>query len=438
MTNDVSGDLPRPASGAWMARARARLPGGVNSPVRAFRAVGGEPVVFAAAEGAWLTDVDGRRYVDFVGSWGPMILGHGHPAVRAALADQIGRGVSFGAPSPPEIELAEAVARLMPGVERLRMVNSGTEAVMSAARLARAATGRERIVKFEGGYHGHADFFLSRAGSAATTLGLPDSPGVPGAAAALTLHARYNDLASLDALLAVHAPEVAAILVEPVAGNMGVIPPAPGFLEGLRRRATAAGALLIFDEVITGFRLAPGGAQELYGVRPDLTTLGKILGGGLPAAAYGGRADLMRLVAPEGPVYQAGTLSGNPLAMRAGLAALRELEPPSDIYARLEALGARAQAALETAAARRGLPVSVARTGSMFTPFFRPAPPRDWDEARECDTARYARFFHAALRRGVYPPPSQFEAWFLSAAHTDAILDMALESLCEALEESFS
>jgi glutamate-1-semialdehyde 2,1-aminomutase len=401
--------------------------------VRAFKAVGGIPRFIARAKGAWIEDVDGQRYIDCVMSWGPLIHGHAPRGLLAALAKAAARGTSFGAPVELEVALAEKVRRLMPALERVRFVSSGTEATMSAVRVARAATSRDAIVKFEGCYHGHADAFLVKAGSGALTLGVPTSPGVPASLAAETLVATYNDLASVERLVEAHRRRVAAIIVEPVAGNMGVVPPEPGFLQGLRALCDREGIVLIFDEVITGFRVARGGAQALYRVTPDLTCLGKIIGGGLPCAAYGGRADLMELVAPAGPVYQAGTLSGNPLAMAAGLWSLGQLT--TGLYRRLAALGRRLVTGLADAARSAGVPVQVNGLGSMATPFFTAHAVRDYASAAAADTAAYGRFFHAMLRRGVYPPPSQFEAWFLSAAHTPAHVDRIVAAAREAFAE---
>jgi glutamate-1-semialdehyde 2,1-aminomutase len=409
------------------------IPGGVNSPVRAFRGVGGSPFFVAHAEGAHLTDVDGRRYIDFLGSWGPLILGHAAPSVVEAVTEAVRRGTSYGAPTGGEVEMAELIARAMPSVEMLRLVSSGTEAAMSAIRLARGATGRDVIVKFDGCYHGHADSLLVKAGSGGATFGVPDSLGVPPALAALTLTAPFNDLAAVKALFDARGGDIAAVIVEPVAGNMGVVPPAPGFLAGLRDLCTRHGALLILDEVITGFRVAPGGAQALYGVRADLTCLGKIIGGGLPVGAYGGRRDLMERVAPLGGVYQAGTLSGNPLAVSAGLATLRALGDPA-VYARLEALGAALERGILAAAAAAGVPVTVNRVGSMLTTFFTEGPVTDYASARRSDTARYARYFHAMLERGVFLAPSQFEAAFVSLAHGEADIAAAAAACRSALD----
>ncbi len=416
----------RGASASLFSQAKRILPGGVDSPVRAFAAVGGTPRFIRRAKGARLVDEDGRSYIDYVMSWGPLIHGHAPAGLTDALAEAAKRGTSFGAPTALEVDLGQAVRALMPSVERVRFVNSGTEATMSALRLARAATGRDRVIKFAGCYHGHGDAFLVQAGSGATTLGVPNSPGVPKAVAADTLVARYNDLDSLDRLLRSHRQRVAAIIVEPLAGNMGVVPPAPGFLEGLRSLSTDHGAILIFDEVISGFRAGPGGAQERYGVRPDLTCLGKIIGGGLPVGAYGGRRDLMSQVAPAGGMYQAGTLSGNPLAMTAGLWTLSQLTPA--LYARLARLGARLADGLADAARTSGVDLQVNGHGSVLTPFFSRRPVRDYESATKADTDRYARFFRGMLTRGIYPPPSQFEGWFLSGAHTTRHVDETIEA----------
>ena len=425
-------------SRALFARARTLLPGGVNSPVRAFRAVGGTPLFIARAEGARVWDEDGNAFIDHLGSWGPMILGHSHPAVVEAIRAQAGRGTSFGAPTRLEVEMAEMLRRLVPSLDMVRMVNSGTEATLSALRLARGATGRPKLVKFEGCYHGHGDSFLIKAGSGAATFGSPDSPGVTEATARDTVTAVFNDLGSVDRRFREHPGAVAAVIVEPVVGNMGVVAPRPGFLEGLRELCTAQGSLLIFDEVMTGFRVGPGGAQARYRVRPDLTTLGKIIGGGLPVGAYGGRRDLMEQIAPSGPVYQAGTLSGNPLAMSAGLATLRAIEADPGLYDRLEAKGAALQAGVEAAIAGRGWACRLARVGSMWTLFFNPEEVTDWSVASRSDTARYGRFFHAMLDRGQYLAPSQFEANFLSAAHAEADVAATVTAAAAALEVAFA
>jgi glutamate-1-semialdehyde 2,1-aminomutase len=409
------------ASGTgWRERALDLFPGGVNSPVRAYRAVGGEPPVLVRGKGALVWDEGGERYIDYVGAFGPLLLGHAHPAVVAAIAAAAEAGGSFGVTSPGEVRLAELIRARMPSIERVRFVNSGTEAAMSALRVARAATRRDLIVKFEGGYHGHADSLLVEAGSGAATLSIPGSAGVARSVAAQTLVARYNDLNSVEALLESHHDAVAAVIVEPVAANMGVVAPADGFLSGLRGLTEKAGALLIFDEVITGFRVAPGGAQELYGVMPDLTVLGKIIGGGLPVGAYGGRAELMDLVAPAGSVYQAGTLSGHPVVMAAGEATLAQLTP--DVYATIETQSAKLEAGLHVPGA------SVARVGSLLTVFFRESRPMNFAEAKTTDTGAFARFFHSMLSSGVLLPPSQFEAWFVSAGHTDSVIDATLEA----------
>jgi glutamate-1-semialdehyde 2,1-aminomutase len=409
------------------------IPGGVNSPVRAFRGVGGTPIFVERAEGARVVDADGRSYIDFLGSWGPLILGHAAAAVVEAVTEATRRGTSYGAPTRAEVEMAEMISRAVPSMEMVRLVSSGTEAAMSAIRLARGATGRDVIVKFDGCYHGHADSLLVKAGSGGATFGVPDSLGVPAALAALTLAVPFNDLAAVKAALEAHPGRVAALIVEPVAGNMGVVPPAPGFLAGLRDLCTRHGALLVFDEVITGFRVAWGGAQARYGVRPDLTCLGKIIGGGLPVGAYGGSRELMAHVAPLGQVYQAGTLSGNPLAVAAGLAALRALEP-GDAYERLERLGARMESGIAEAARATGVPVTVNRVGSMLTAFFTDSPVTDYASAKRADTARYARFFHGMLERGVFLAPSQFEAAFVSLAHRDEDLDEAARACRQALD----
>jgi len=402
------------------ADAREVIPGGVNSPVRSWRAVGGEPAFIARGRGAEVVDVDGRVFLDFVGSWGPLILGHAHPRVVAEIAERAASGTSFGAPTAAEVELASLLRDAVPSIEQTRLVSSGTEAAMTALRLARAATGRELIVKFAGCYHGHVDALLVKAGSAALTLGVPDSPGVPGALAGLTLVADFNDVAGTRRLLRARGGEVAAVIVEPVAGNMGVVPPAPGFLAALREETSRCGALLVFDEVITGFRVAWGGAQSRYGVLPDLTCLGKIVGGGLPLAALGGPRRLMEQLAPAGPVYQAGTLSGNPLSVAAGLATLRTLRETQAAYERLERLGAEAERVLTEAAAASGVPACVNRVGSMLTLFLGVDAVDGYAAACRADTAAFARFFRRMVDEGVYLPPSQFEAMFVSLAHDEA------------------
>jgi glutamate-1-semialdehyde 2,1-aminomutase len=429
---------PTTESQALFERAEKRLPGGVNSPVRAFRAVGGTPLFISRAVGARIWDADGNDYIDYVGSWGPMILGHSHPVVVEAVREQAVRGVSFGAPSRLEVEMAETLVRRVPSFDMVRMVSSGTEATMAAVRLARGATGRPKILKFEGCYHGHGDSFLIRAGSGAATLGVPDSPGVTEGTARDTLTASFNDIAAVRAAFAANRGQIAAVIVEPVVGNMGVVPPQRGFLEGLREVCTAEGALLIFDEVMTGFRVAPGGAQQLYRVRPDLTTLGKIVGGGLPVGAYGGRADVMSKVAPSGPVYQAGTLSGNPLSMAAGLATLRILESDPGVYDRIERSASMLQEGIEAEIERGGYPCSVARVASMWTLFFNAEPVTDWSVAKKSDTVRYGRFFHSMLERGVYLAPSQFEANFVSAAHTLRDVETTIAAARAALEAAFA
>lgn len=411
------------------------MPGGVNSPVRAFRAVGGEPFFVERAEGARLHDVDGNVYIDYVLSWGALLLGHAHPSVVQALRVAIPRGTSYGIPAPSEVELAELVVECVPSVEMVRMVNSGTEATMAAVRLARAATGRDLILKFAGCYHGHGDSFLVQAGSGVATLGLPDSPGVPVPLAELTLVARYNDLAAVEAAFAQHGERIACVIVEPVVGNGGFILPVDGFLEGLRRITREHGALLIFDEVMTGFRVALGGAQARYGIDPDLTTLGKVLGGGLPVAAYGGRRELMEQVAPTGAVYQAGTLSGNPLAMAAGAAQLRFIRE-TDPYAELERRAGLLVVGLTEAAAEVGVPFWGGVAGGMWGFHFVEGPVQSFEDAKRTDAAFYARFFRAALERGVYLPPSPFEASFISTAHGDAEVADTLERLRAALREA--
>ena len=408
------------------ARARRVLPGGVNSPVRAFKAVQGQPPFIARGTGAHITDVDGRRYVDYVMSWGPLIHGHAPAGLTKALVTATKRGTSFGAPTALEVQLAERVCSLVPSIERVRFVNSGTEATMSALRLARAATKKDKIVKFQGCYHGHADPLLVQAGSGALTLGVPTSPGVTKATAANTLVANYNDLESVKRLFRIHRRKIAAVIIEPIAGNMGVIPPQKGFLEELRELCDQSGVLLIFDEVISGFRVALGGAQTIFGVKPDLTCLGKIIGGGLPVGAYGGRADLMAHIAPDGPVYQAGTLSGNPLAMTAGAWTLSRLS--ERLYHQLAKLGTQLAEGLAEVASEAGVPLHVNRFGSMVTPFFTNRPVRNYRSATDANTMLYGVIFRSMLRRGVYPPPSQFESWFLSAAHSAHDIERTIDA----------
>lgn len=413
-------------------RALERLPGGVNSPVRAFGAVGGEPFFTARADGACLWDVDGKRYIDYVGSWGPMIVGHNHPAVREAVERAVANGLSFGTPCADEVTMAETVARLVPSVDMLRMVNSGTEATMSAIRLARGATGRGKIVKFEGCYHGHGDSFLVKAGSGALTFGVPTSPGVPKANADLTLTLPYNDPEAARRLFAEHGEDIAGLIIEPVAGNMNCIPPRPGFLETLRELCTQHGAVLIFDEVMTGFRVALGGAQARYGVTPDLTTFGKIVGGGMPVGAYGGKRELMQQIAPTGPIYQAGTLSGNPVAMAAGLAMLELIQAP-DFHAGLERKVEMLTDSLQSIADEAGVPFSHNRVGAMFGLFFNAEKVETYAQATACDGEAFKRFFHGMLDRGVFFAPSAFEAGFMSAAHDDALLERTLDAARETL-----
>jgi glutamate-1-semialdehyde 2,1-aminomutase len=421
-------------SKAYFQTAQHLLPGGVDSPVRAFQAVGGQPLFIERASGPYIFDVDGNRYIDYVLSWGPLILGHAHPLVVERLAEAIQRGTSYGAPSPLEIKLAQRIQHFMPGMEMMRFVNSGTEATMSALRLARAFTGRNKIIKFEGCYHGHADLLLVQAGSGVATLGLPDSPGVPPATVQDTLVAVYNDLASVEALFARFPGEIGAVIVEPVAGNMGVVPPLPGFLGGLRRITQLHGALLVFDEVMTGFRVHPSGAQGLYGIQPDLTTLGKVIGGGLPVGAYGGRADIMQLVAPSGPVYQAGTLSGNPLAMTAGIATLEMLSQPNT-WAALETAAQQLVQGLGEAAAEAGASVQQTCVGSMFCTFFTQTPVIDWTSANTANRDQFGHFFHNMLEQGIYLAPSQFEAGFVSLAHSEAIIEATIEAARTAFRQ---
>jgi len=415
MSNDQSHEL--------FVRAQARIPGGVNSPVRAFSGVGGEPLFFDRAEGACIFDVDGKRYIDYIGSWGPMICGHAHPHIIEAVQRAVTNGLSFGTPSPGEVTMAERICELVPSLDRVRMVNSGTEAAMSALRLARAATGRKRFIKFEGNYHGHADSFLVKAGSGAQTLGVPTSPGVPPELAELTLNARYNDLDSVRELFEQYPDEIACVAVEPVAGNMNCIPPKPGFLEGLRKLCDEHGAALLFDEVMTGFRVALGGAQALYGVTPDLSCFGKVIGAGMPVGAFGGKFEYMKMIAPEGPVYQAGTLSGNPVAMAAGLANLDLITEPG-FYETLTANTLRLAEGIRAEAVDAGVPMAVSAVGGMFGLFFTDLERvENFDQAAACDLAAFKRFFHAMLDAGIYLAPSAFEAGFVSSAHRDREID---------------
>ena len=419
-------------SEALFAEAQRLMPGGVNSPVRSFRAVTGTPPFIASGSGARVTDVDDNEYIDYLGSWGPLVLGHAHPTVVAALVQAARSGSSFGAPVEQEVELAKLITGALPSIESLRLVNSGTEACMSAIRLARAFTGRDKIIKFAGNYHGHADGLLVRAGSGGLTHGIPTSAGVPASYASETLVADFNDLDTVEALFNSYPSAIAGIIVEPVAGNMGVVPPAPGFLEGLRRVTAHAGAMLIFDEVITGFRVGAGGAQGLYGVMPDITTLGKIIGGGLPVGCYGGRREIMERVAPLGDMYQAGTLSGNPLAVSAGVATLTELQKPG-VYEQIDQLAARLTGGIGAAFQDAEVPGTINRVGSMFTGFFNPGPVESLAQVEQSDAARYGRYFHALLERGVYIAPSQFEAGFVSTAHTEADIDATIERVRDAL-----
>jgi len=428
--------LSHSLSDALFHEAQKVLVGGVNSPVRAFGAVGGTPLIFDHGAGARVFDADGNGYLDFVGSWGPLILGHTHPDVVAAVQDQAARGSSFGMTTELEIELARKIIRALPTIENVRFVSSGTEATMSALRLARAATGRNYVVKFEGCYHGHADSFLSQAGSGLATLGIPASPGVPEAIAALTLNVPFNNSAAVEEAFAKHSGEIAAVIVEPIAANMGVVPPEGSFLRDLREITLRDGALLLMDEVITGFRVAYGGAQSLFSIAPDITILGKIIGGGLPVAAYGGRRELMRNVAPAGKVYQAGTLSGNPLAMRAGIETLRVLERPG-FYEDLHRKSARLVQGLDQLLQGGNLPVRMNSVGSLLTLFFTPVPVRDFESAKHSDTARFAAFFWEMLKRGVFLPPSQYEAWFVSAAHTVEDLDQTVQACRDSFEVVF-
>ena len=417
---------------ALFQEAQNLLPGGVDSPVRAFRAVGGQPLFIDCGEGPYLFDVDGNRYIDYVLSWGPLITGHAHPKVIEAIQKAAAKGTSYGAPSPLEIELAKRILEFMPNIEMIRFVNSGTEATMSALRLARAYTKRDKIIKFDGCYHGHADLLLVQAGSGVATLGLPDSPGVPANTVKDTLVADFNNLESVEALFKEYPEQIAAVIVEPVAGNMGVVPPQTGFLEGLRVTTKREGSLLILDEVMTGFRVHPGGAQTLYNIEPDLTTLGKVIGGGLPVGAYGGKREIMQMVAPAGPMYQAGTLAGNPLAMSAGIATL-DLISDEKIWEEMEARGRQLDAGIESAAKRAGVPIQQTRVGTMRTTFFSESKPVDWNTVKSADKVQFGKFFQKMLEHGVYLAPSQFEAGFISMVHDEQVIAATLT----AVEETF-
>jgi len=418
---------------ALFQEAQTLFPGGVNSPVRAFRAVGGQPLFIERGEGPYLFDVDGNCYIDYVLSWGPLITGHAHPKVVKAIQDAAIKGTSYGAPSPLEIDLAKSVMDFMPNIEMIRFVNSGTEATMSALRLARAYTKRDKIIKFNGCYHGHADLLLVQAGSGVATLGLPDTPGVPANTVKDTLVADFNNLDSVKALYKKYPEQIAAIIVEPVAGNMGVVPPQPGFLEGLRAITSREGSVLIFDEVMTGFRVHKGGAQTLYNINPDLTTLGKVIGGGLPVGAYGGKKEIMQLVAPVGPMYQAGTLSGNPLAMSAGIAAL-DLIRGDEVWRKLEQAAVRLEAGVAVAAEQAGVRIQQTRVGTMFTTFFSETKPVDWNTVKVADKVRFGKYFQKMLENGVYLAPSQFEAGFISTMHTDEVIDASIDATGLALK----
>jgi glutamate-1-semialdehyde 2,1-aminomutase len=416
-------------------KAKKYIPGGVNSPVRAFKSVGTTPRFIARASGQYLWDADGNKYLDYIGSWGPMLFGHAHPRIVRAVRRAARNGTSFGAPTALEAEMAELITKLVPSVDVVRMVNSGTEATMSAIRLARAFTGRDKFVKFEGCYHGHGDSFLIKAGSGAMTLGIPDSPGVPEGVARDTLTARYNDVASIEKLMAQYPQQIAAVIVEPVVGNMGCVLPKPGFLQNLRELCTREGALLIIDEVMTGFRLAPGGAQELFKITPDLTTLGKIIGGGLPVGAYGGRRDIMKMVAPDGPMYQAGTLSGNPLAMAAGYEMLSMIREKRGIYKTLDRRGAMLEEGFRENHRKAGVEYTINRAGSMFTLFFSDKPVTDYESAKASDTRKFTSYFQAMLENSIYLPPSQFESAFISTAHTDRDIERTIKAHKKALRK---
>jgi glutamate-1-semialdehyde 2,1-aminomutase len=418
---------------SFFQEAQTLFPGGVNSPVRAFRAVGGQPLFIDHGEGAYLFDVDGNRYIDYVLSWGPLITGHAHPKVVNAIQQAALKGTSYGMPSPLEIDLAQSVMNFMPNIEMIRFVNSGTEATMSALRLARAYTKRDKIIKFDGCYHGHADLLLVQAGSGVVTLGLPDSPGVPANTVKDTLVADFNNLDSVEALFKKYPEQIAAVIVEPVAGNMGVVPPQLGFLEGLRASTEREGTILIFDEVMTGFRVHLGGAQTLYNIKPDLTTLGKVIGGGLPVGAYGGKREIMMMVAPAGPMYQAGTLAGNPLAMSAGIVTLGLLEE-ENCWEKLEQTAGRLEAGILSVAKKTGIPIRQTRVGTMFTTFFSETEPRNWSTVKVADKERFAKFFQKILENGVYFAPSQFEAGFVSTLHSDEIIDATINAVEKALK----
>ncbi|WP_338876866.1 glutamate-1-semialdehyde 2,1-aminomutase [Spirosoma sp. SC4-14] len=419
-------------------KAKTLIPGGVNSPVRAFRAVGGHPLFIKSAQGPYLYDEDGQQYIELINSWGPMILGHAFEPVEKAVRDAIQHSFSFGAPTRKEVEMAELIVDMVPSVEMVRMVNSGTEATMAAIRVARGFTSRDKIIKFEGCYHGHGDSFLIAAGSGAVTMGVPDSPGVTKATAADTLTAPYNDLASVEKLLDNNYNQVAAVILEPVVGNMGCVLPEPGFLEGIRTLCDKHGALLIFDEVMTGFRLAAGGAQERFGIRPDLTTMGKIIGGGMPVGAYGGRADIMSVVSPAGPVYQAGTLSGNPIAMSAGLAMLRYLNEHPEVYTQLEETGSKLAEGFRKGLVKAGLNYTINHIGSMFTLFMTERSVTNFAEAKTCDLPLFGRYFRAMLKRGVYLAPSQFESLFISTALTNELVEQIIQANEESLQEALA